>query len=231
MDIKLLSNGFADITPNLYRSPGIHVSTLLDRICTRYGHYQKTVDKSGNPIPISSRNATLGHAFEEMIVQMTERKYPGQFIHNPEVECDGLYITPDLVGFDPGLSWSQKATWMSPANGPEDTKMWKYLEQLKAELYCLRRVCNNDAKIRCACVSSQEVKWVTGDDLIMPTVRTCDMLGVSHFLTGFLTVCFINDFRPEEEQIPTWEIKFWPEELEMTWAMVMDEKTRMEAEG
>ena len=228
MDAKLISNGFPDLSPGWYRSPGVHASILLDRICTRYGHYQKTYNKDGTPTPISSRNSTLGNAFEEMIVQMVDRKFPGQFIHNPEIECDGVYITPDLVGFDPGLSWSVKATWMSPANTPDDVKMWKFMEQLKCELYCLRRVMQNTAKIREAFTHEFDVEWeYKQPDAILGITLGKDLA----FLTGFLTVCFINDFRPEPDQIPTWELKFWPEELDMSWAMMMDEKRRMEEEG
>ena len=228
MDIRLLRTGIDDLSPGHYRSPGIHVSTLLSRLCLRFGHYEKKKDGA----PISDRNRELGNAFEHSVVERAARKYPGRYIHNPEIRCDGLYITPDLVSSQDSLSWSLKCTWMSPARGPEDIKMWKYLEQLKAELYCLRRVLQGTAEIRGAAIVESEADAVD----VEQSWETWEHGGSqntigSAFLTGLLTVCFVNDFRPEKEQIPTWTISFFPEELEMTWAMIMGEKSLFVSEG
>jgi len=214
--ISLHSSGLEDLGSSWYRSPGIHGSVLLDHICQRFGHYQK--DKSG--ASISDRNRELGNAFEEIKVRQMTEKYPGEFIHNPEILCDGIYLTPDLVWLRRSADYEFKCTWMSPANGPEDLKMWKYLEQGKSYLYGLRRVMEGTALIRQACKSEEEVEWTVGD-----LVDAGDA-----YLTLYLQVCFVNDFRLKKDQIPCWKIDFWPEELSMTWASMLDEKRRHEGE-
>lgn len=220
MDIRLLRTGLDDLSPGYYRSPGIHVSTLLSRLCIRFGHFEKKKDGT----PISDRNREMGNAFEHSVVERAARKWPGRYIHNPEIRCDGVYITPDLVSAKDGVSWSLKCTWMSPARGPEDVKMWKYLEQLKEELYCLRRVLQGTAEIRESALTEDEILWQSKVDTFNPGDD-------QEFLSGLLTVCFVNDFRPEKEQIPTWSLSFFPEELEMTHAMIMGEKARFLDEG
>lgn len=223
MDIQLISTGLTNLDPGYYRSPGVHASTLLDRICRRLGHYEHKIDKTtGERIPISDRNRELGNSLEHSIAQRVQTRYPGRYIHNPEIHCDNIFITPDLIKWEAEreTSWSIKLTWMSAARGPDDTKMWKYLEQLKAELYALRRVVEGTAQVRKAVTDEREVDWVQ----YKPSV-----VG-NRFLSGLLTVCFVNDWRPESEQIPTWRLKFWPEELAMTWAMLREEKEMMEAE-
>lgn len=227
MDIRLLRTGLDDLSPGHYRSPGIHVSTLLSRLCIRFGHFEKKKDGS----PISDRNREIGNAFEHSVVERAARKWPGKYIHNPEIKCDGLYITPDLVSAQDAISWSLKCTWMSPARGPEDIKMWKYLEQLKEELYCLRRTLTGTAQIREAVILEEGEE----DSPLLPLSLNWQCGGWkdpgSAYLTGLLTVCFVNDFRPEKEQIPTWTISFFPEELEMTHAMIMGEKALFLDEG
>jgi hypothetical protein len=230
VDIRLLRTGLDDLSPGYYRSPGIHVSTLLSRLCIRFGHFEKKKEKDGTFSHISDRNREMGNAFEHSVVERAARKWPGRYIHNPEIRCDGLYITPDLISAQDGVSWSLKCTWMSPARGPEDVKMWKYLEQLKEELYCLRRVCMGSAGIREARVVVSEADVCDIENSWTTNTPPYELLGDS-YLTGLLTVCFVNDFRPEKEQIPTWEISFFPEELEMTHAMIMGEKVRFLDEG
>lgn len=237
MDIQLISTGLTNLDPGYYRSPGVHASTLLDRICRRLGHYQHTIDKlTGAKVPISDRNRELGQAFEHSIAQRVQAIDPndpqlpvcGPFIHNPEILCDGVYITPDLVTGVARAAWSIKLTWMSAARGPDDVKMWKYLEQLKAELYALRRVAEGTAIIRHAFVDRDGTGEV--ESLLRREVFSVSIESHEDYLTGYLTVCFVNDWRPTQEQIPTWRVKFWPEELAMSWAALMDEKEGMEME-
>lgn len=217
MDITLYSTGLEDLSPPWYRSPGIHGSQLIDRLCLRYGHYQR--DRDGSPI--SDRNREMGHSFEDMIARRIETKHPGEYLHNPEIECDGIYLTPDLVWKKQRADHEVKWTWMSPANSPEDLKMWKYLAQGQAYLYALRRVAQGTARIRERVLDPRDIEWITFDEVA---------LGLDDYTTLYLTVGFANDFRPPKEQIPTWRIKFFPEELAMNWAMLMDEKRRLEEE-
>jgi len=219
VDITLHSSGLDDLSPRQYRSPGVHGSTLIDRLCLRYGHYQKNKDGS----PLSDRNRELGQAFEQVKCEQIIRAYPNEaFARNPEILCDGIYLTPDLVWTTQLSLFEFKWTWMSPARDPNDEKMWKYLAQGQSYLYGLRRVMEGTAVIRAACETEEEADWHTaGDDKI--TFEDA-------YTVLYLTVGFANDFRPQSEQIPCWRIRFWPEELAMNWAMMLDEKRLLEEE-
>lgn len=214
MDIQLHSSGLGHLGPQWFRSPGVHGSTLIDRICRRLGHYteQNAID---------DKHREMGKAFEDMIAWKLEQMHPGEYLHNPEIECDGIYLTPDLVRISERADHEVKWTWMSPANGPEDLKMWKYLFQGSIYLYGLRRVAAGTARIREKVLDPSEIIWQRGG--------LADPIGDA-WLTLYLTVGFANDFRPAKDQIPTWVIKFWPEELEMNWTLILDEKRRYEEE-
>jgi len=228
VDITLHSSGLDDLSPRVYRSPGIHGSTLIDRLCLKYGHYQKNKDGS----PISDRNREMGNVFEQVTCERFARQHPDElFLHNPEILCDGVYLTPDLVWLSYYSDIEIKWSWMSPANSPEDVKMWKYLTQGQAYLHGLRKVLAGEAKIREACTDKDEVLWRSGLDFFPRHFPPPGAAVPSDaFTTLYLTVGFANDFRPQSEQIPCWRIKFWPEELAMNWAMLMDEKAILEAE-
>lgn len=210
MDIQLHSNGLDQLGPQWYRSPGIHGSTLIDRLCRRYRHY---TDQNS----LDDRHREMGKAFEDMIAYRLEQDHPGEYLHGPEIEVDGIYLTPDLVWIAQQADHEVKWTWMSPANGPEDLKMWKYLTQGQAYLYGLRRVAEGAARIRERVLREEDVRW-------QPAAQ--HPMRPDAYLTLYLTVGFANDFRPPQDQIPTWRIKFWPEELEMNWALMLDEKRR-----
>lgn len=245
MDIQQVGSGLEDLSLGFYRSPGVHASTLLSRICVRNGHYEKSTS------PISDRHREVGNALEHAIAHRASLKYPDRYMHNPEIYCDGVYITPDLVDSD--SSWSIKASWMSPTNDPESLKMWKYLEQLRLELYALRRVVEGTAAIRPASVAHEiYICTLCGELLnqsnidygchlntelnpchghsernIVPPPFTQHEQGQPaglRYLTGYLSVCFINDYRPPQEQIPKWRIQFFPEELAMSWAVLLHER-------
>lgn len=230
MDCQLTRSGLADLSPGYYRSPGVHASTLLSSLALRFGHYER--DKQGRPI--SDLNRELGNTLEHSIAQRAEQKHPGAYLHNPEILCDGVYITPDLVTLQEvggeRYSWSIKLTRMSPSRLPDtDVKMWRYREQLKAELYALRKVRTGDALIRPPVIGQPrypDLPECLGWQQLLPTRPVED-----DYLIGYLTVLFINDYRPHEEQCPTWRFRFYPEELAMTWAMLMQEKERQEQEG
>lgn len=275
MDCQLIRSGLSDLSPGYYRSPGVHASTLLSALALRFGHYER--DKQGRPI--SDLNRELGNTLEHSIAQRAEQKHPGTYLHNPEILCDGVYITPDLVTLQDvemeegkggeRFSWSIKLTRMSPARLPDtDVKMWRFREQLKAELYALRRVQEGSAQIRlpiviplreeiyrcagCGGYMSKEELTRDGTGHVWPNLERCGPVHLKYgdgeslqwhslssvgdrvgdlYLTGYLTVLFINDYRPPEEQCPTWRFKFFPEELAMTWGMLMQEKERQEADN
>jgi hypothetical protein len=222
MDFSLHSSGLDDLSPPTYRSPGLHVSTLIDRLCIRLGHYEHTAGG------ISDRNRELGQALEHAIVARFTRANPGEiFLHNPEILCDGISLTPDIVWLSRMSDIEAKLTWMSPTNDPTTVKMWKYLTQGKAYLYALRKVMLGEASMREACACAEEVKW---DD--HPEIWNQRMQTLPHdaYRSLYLTVGFVNDFRPPAEQLPCWKVDFWPEELEMNWCMLMEEKAKVISE-
>jgi len=173
----------------------------------RLGHYD---EPDG---PISDRNRIVGHAIEDAICRGYEREYPGEFIHNPEMFVDGIYLTPDLVWVKRQADIEIKATWMSEKNGPGSDKFFKYEIQLESYLAGLRKVFSGKGKIRL----KGEKNW-----------RQYDRKAAGRsFLEGYLKVVFLNDYRPKEEQIPTWKYMFEPRELDLAWAMLLEEKDRM----
>jgi hypothetical protein len=253
MHIEQISSGLEDLSLGFYRSPGVHASTLLSRLCVRQGHYEKSNS------PISDRHREVGNAVEHAIAHRASLKYPDRYMHNPEILCDGIYITPDLVDAD--SSWSIKASWMSITNDPESLKMWKYMEQLRLELYALRRVVEGTAVMRPAsveyevCVCDVCTGYLRADEIVIDAngemrhlidgtiglqANYCGRVtrkilppeftrydgtpAGSRYLTGYLSVCFINDHRPPQEQIPKWKIQFFPEELDMAWAVLLRER-------
>lgn len=224
MDVSQPIYGLEDLTPTEhFRSEGVHASFLLDRLCVRHGHYEKRYNKeTGKVEPISDINREIGQALEDSIARRVMAKHPGEYLHNPEIECDGIYLTPDLPWLTQQADREIKVTRMSPALGPEDEKMWKYLEQGKAFLYALRRVGEGTARIR-ECGSREWKQRSKREIEAAPLSRDA-------WRTLYLQVLFINDFRPIDKQCPMWTIKFWPEELEMSWALLVDEKRLYEKE-
>ena len=200
------------------RSEGVHASTLLDRLCVRFGHYEKKVNKStGQVDPVSDINRELGHALEDTIASKIDKKHSGKYLHNPEIECDGIFCTPDLVFVDRKVDREIKLTRMSPTDDPFDQKLWRYLEQGKSYLYAVRRVGEGTARMR-RCESST---WLQGRAAKIPR---------DWYTTLELTVCFINDYRPIDRQIPTWTIEFHIDELATSWEILKAEKLRLERE-
>lgn len=205
---RLRSSGLSLLSPQQERSAGIHHSHLLDRICRMLGHYEP------NPEGISDCKAILSQAFEGLVARDAMERFPGELLHNPELEVDGIYLTPDLPWIKERVDWEIKVTWMKPCNTPADLKMWKYLEQLKGYLYAWRRFYSGTATMRVFDRERNPSPWIRN-------LKPEDPGG--SWLTGLLTVCFVNDYRPQAEQIPTWEITFTKEELALHWAAIRSE--------
>jgi len=92
--VTLLSARFPDLLPMRGRSPGVHVSYVIQGICVRLGYFDEHKD-------LSTAWAQLGQAHEQAIINRLTRHYPGRYHVPGELECDGIYLTPDLEDLDP----------------------------------------------------------------------------------------------------------------------------------
>jgi hypothetical protein len=123
-----------DVMPNLLpmvRTPGTHVSALIHEICLTLGHYK---DDGGEP---NMARMELGNCFEHALIQRLELDDPDRYVRIGEIECEGLYGTPDLIDVIDECDDEVKCTFMSSKNGPGSEKFYKYETQLKAYLYML----------------------------------------------------------------------------------------------
>lgn len=132
--ITLLSTEMPDLLPMLDRSPGIHLSDIINHISISLGHYK--------PTPLNIARAQLGSTFEWAMIERLLRHYPGRFTRVPERYLDGIYITGDL--FDKSL-WRPhefKMTWQSAAHTPaqfdNEQGFWKYRTQACAQAKVMR---------------------------------------------------------------------------------------------
>lgn len=193
---------FPDLSIPLHpRTPGLHASDVIDHLCLSLGHY----DPSDSPI--SPFNRELGQALEHAIAERVERKYPGLYLHNPEIavpfeytDADGqartgiLYMTPDLPSPSQHLDWEIKLTRMSSANGPGSLPFWRYEAQLMTYLWGL----------------SKHYRQM--------------------FDRGRLTVLFLNEWN-RDRQMPTWNYQFTRGEMVENWAKIRNEAITMLLEG
>lgn len=129
-EIVLLQQGMEELLPMLDRSPGTHVSSVINSLCVRMGYHEER-DEGDRP---PQTMLELGCALEHAIASRLALQYPNRFIQVGELELDGMFGTPDLLNFEHSAVEEVKLTWMSsnqPVDGP---KMWKYWVQIKA--YC-----------------------------------------------------------------------------------------------
>lgn len=132
--ITLLSTTMPDLLPMLDRSPGIHLSDIINDISIRLGHYK--------PTPLNMARLQLGNAFEWAMIERLLRHHPGRYTRVPERYLDGIYITGDL--FDKSL-WRPnefKMTWQgavdTPAEFANKTGFDKYRKQACAQAKVMR---------------------------------------------------------------------------------------------
>lgn len=143
MDYEIIGDEPLDLSPALVRSPGVHLTDCTRAAAVSLGLLDPEVDDGGDgPMP---PRVQLGHAFEEIVADLLERKHPGRFVRVGELECDGMYFTPDLVDMRPprpkyGSRQPNeiKLTWMSSTHTPDSAKWWLYRAQLMGQCWGLR---------------------------------------------------------------------------------------------
>ncbi len=129
---RLISEGIPNLLPMQNRSPGVHVSSIIHALCVELGHYP---DRGGEITPQVMTLMQLGQAFEDMLIRRMEKDDPKRYLRLGEIECDGVYLTPDLMDVIDWAVHEIKLTWKSSRNlDIEGIKFKRYWWQLKA--YC-----------------------------------------------------------------------------------------------
>jgi hypothetical protein len=127
-DIRLISEGIPDLCPMLGRSPGLHLSSIINDICIRLGYY-----KERERDHLDMTRMQLGCALEDSITARYARTYPDRYIQPGEMCVDGVYITPDLLDTVPHAAEEVKLTWMSATDDPLSDKLRRYWWQIAGE--------------------------------------------------------------------------------------------------
>lgn len=127
--VALLSSTMPDLLPMQDRSPGIHLSDIINDLSIRQGHYAAS--------PLNMARAQLGCALEWAMIERLMRHHPGRYIRLPEVEKDGVYCTLDLLDRHLRSPHEFKLTWQSLSSGPGSKGFWKYETQLCAQSHVI----------------------------------------------------------------------------------------------
>ena len=125
--VTLIAENMPVLLPMQGRSSGVHISTIINDLCIRLGHYDPKEDFNQSQLEI-------GNAFEWAIIERMSLNNPGRYIRPGELTVDGRHGTPDLFDMNVEAVDEFKCTWMSVKNGPGSKKFWKYETQIKA--YC-----------------------------------------------------------------------------------------------
>lgn len=133
--IRIVSTGIPTLTPMVGRSPCLHVSTIINDLCLRLGHFDSRDDPTLNPATYMELGSTLEHA----LIQRLHLHSPNRYLQPGEFSKDGIAGTPDLLDIShtdhPCIVVDEiKLAWMSSAHSPDSNKFWRYWTQLAA--YC-----------------------------------------------------------------------------------------------
>lgn len=130
---RLLYEGLPDLLPMQGRSPGMHVSTIINDLCIQRGYYEEgsEFDRENN---IIKTRMGLGNALEDAIIRRYHLSAPDRYTQPGELEFDGLFGTPDILDTFEYAIHEVKLTWKSATNQIDDQMFIKYLWQIMA--YC-----------------------------------------------------------------------------------------------
>lgn len=142
----LHSSGIPNLLPMENRSPGVHLSDLIHRVCVENNHYEEHSDTDIDPVTgeYTEELQTLlqvGCAFETALTIRYSQQYPGLYIQPGEITLDGIHITADLMNLVPDDRYPDlpykiteiKCTYMSSAEDPMGPKFWRIRSQLMAQ--------------------------------------------------------------------------------------------------
>jgi hypothetical protein len=141
MQISLIREGIPNLLPQLHRSPGIHLSDIIQRICIDRGIYTDTSDDpilfnpdTHQPTPLTQTRWQLGCALETAITNRYQSEYPNTYVSPGELYLDNIPGTPDLGCLDDGLIDEIKLSWQSSIHTPDSDKFLPRRMQLMAYL-------------------------------------------------------------------------------------------------
>jgi hypothetical protein len=111
------------------RSVGLHVSSIINYILTTTGLSDKRNDFDDDDLNMF---AIVGRLWEQMLANILFK--PPRYQRPGEIECDGIYGSPDAVDCDDACLMEFKVTWKSSSRPIESSAFIKYIAQVKA--YC-----------------------------------------------------------------------------------------------
>lgn len=91
-EIVLTSSTPPDLLPQVERSEGVHISQVIQDICTQRGIYSEQ-----DPSNLPHARWELGKAIERSLILALEQQYPFRYILPGEISFDGILGTPDLL--------------------------------------------------------------------------------------------------------------------------------------
>lgn len=110
------------------RSPGLHLSDILGPMAQDIAPKRYSTST-----PMNWNKVETGFAFERALETAFQARRVDIF-RPPEVEKDGILMSPDGINPDGWILEEFKATWMSDFDAPEHPKFFKWLWQIKS--YC-----------------------------------------------------------------------------------------------
>lgn len=128
--VKLVRDGMPNLLP-MKRTPGMHVSAIINDLCLTLGHYKDSGEE------VNQARLELGNAVEHALRDRLELDDPDSYMQPGELELDGVTGTPDLLQPVLRADHEVKATYMSSKHGPGSQKFLKYEWQLKSYLKML----------------------------------------------------------------------------------------------
>jgi hypothetical protein len=124
---RIIREGVPSLLPMDNRSPGLHVSEIINRLCVQLGHWVPT--EGPNLVKFE-----LGNALEHAVVERYALHDPDRYIRPGELVLDDVYGTPDLLDLYDEAVEECKCTWLSTKHPVDGTKFWHYWVQIKC--YC-----------------------------------------------------------------------------------------------
>jgi hypothetical protein len=130
-----------EFTPKSERSSGVHVSEIIRSIendVTKPGQRRKFEDLTMDEKRRMGAYVSGGFAWEEILRRAIVEMYidsATRFISPGELECDGIFGTPDWLDTDDWVIEEFKCTWRSSRRTRNiEQDFWAWFVQIKA--YC-----------------------------------------------------------------------------------------------